>query len=83
MSEALTRKDEVGDSSMQVCFVTFIIRTDHRFEYVHIEDVQKSKEENRIKIEQELLSSMRSKYKDLSYTLEYFDVDILTAESEY
>lgn len=83
LSKALNRKDAVGESSLQACFVTFIIRTDHRFEYVHIKDVQKSKEENRIKIEQELLSSMRSKYKDLSYTLEYFDVDILTAESEY
>lgn len=83
LSEALDRKDEVGDSSLQACFVTFMIRTDDRFEYVNIEDVQKSKEENRIKIEQQLLSPMRSKYKDISYTLEYFDVDILTADSEY
>ena len=83
LSEALRRKDAVGESSLQACFVTFLIRTDLRFEYVHIEDVQKSKEENCIEIEQGLLSPMRSKYKNLSYTLEYFDVDILTAESEY
>lgn len=83
LSKALNRKDAVGESSLQACFVTFFIRTDNRYEYVHIEDVQKSEEENRLKIEQELLSPMQSKYKDLSYTLECFDVDIVTAEAEY
>lgn len=83
LSEAMNRKDEVGDSSLQVCFVTFMIRPDARFEYVSNVDIPKYKEKSTLKVEKELISTMQSKYKHFSFALESFDVDISTAEAEY
>lgn len=82
LSFALERKDEVDESSLQACFVTFLIRSDKRFEYACCADVQKSKEKCRAKIEKVLSSQLRPKYKDLFYTVECYDIDILTVEQE-
>lgn len=81
LSEALIRKDEVDESSLQACFVTFLIRSDKRFEYVHLADVRKSEKKSRAKIEKNLLT-LRSKYKDLTYTVECYDIDTSTVEQE-
>jgi len=83
LSYALNRKDEVDESSLQGCFVTFLIRSDNRFEYVISADVQKSKEKYRTKMEKMLIAPMQSKYRDLTYVADCFDVDITTAEEEY
>lgn len=82
LSSALDRKDEVGESSLQACFVTFLIRSDKSFEYVSCADVQKSEEKCRAKIEKNLLSNLRSKYKDLIYTVTCYYIDTSTVEQE-
>lgn len=82
LSFALNRNDEVDESSLQACFVTFLIRSDKRFEYVSSADVQKSKEKWRTKIEEKLIATLQSRYKDLTYTVECYDVDTSTVEQE-
>lgn len=82
LSEALQRSDDVSESSLQVCFVTFIKRIDKRFEYVSNADVDAYKEKSQKKIKQKLISPMQPIFPDLTYSLDSFIVDVSTAEKE-
>ena len=83
LSEALQRRDDVSESSLQVCFVTFIKRMDKRFKYVSNADVEAYKEKSQKKIIQKLISTMQPIFPDLAYSLDSFTIDVSTAEKEF